>query len=125
MSAPIFETVKDDPDVQSNLGVDPVRLWEFGRAPQTPTKPYAVWQTVTGRPENYLNQVPDADTLSLQVDVYATKASAARNARDALRNAIEPHAHITAWRDEDRDPVTNDYRVSFDVDFLVSRETVS
>lgn len=125
MYPPIFETVAADSNVQTNIGTSPCRFYPFGEAPQNVQKPYAVWQFVTGRPENYLNQVPDIDSMSIQVDVYAATASDARDVAQALRDAIEPHAHIISWRGEDRDEDTRNYRVSFDVDWLVSRETVS
>lgn len=125
MYPPIFETVSADSDVQTNLGSSPCRFYPFGEAPQNVAKPYAVWQFISGSPENYLGQVPDIDSMSLQIDVYATTASNARDVAQALRDAIEPHAHIISWRGEDRDTETRNYRVSFDVDWLVSREAVS
>lgn len=103
------------------LGSSPTRLYPFGEAPQGVTKPYAVWQTVTGSPENYLGQVPDLDSWSIQVDVYADTATASRGAAEALRDAIEPVAHITFWNGEGRDPKTNNYRYTFTVDWFKSR----
>jgi len=125
MYPPIFETCAADADVQSNLGVSPTRLYPFGEAPAGVTKPYAVWQMITGLPENYLGQVPDMDSFSIQVDVYGPTVDAVRDAAEALRNAIEPVAHIIAWRSESRDPETRNYRYSFDVDWFVDRELVS
>ena len=39
----------------------------------------------------------------------------------ALRDAIEPHAHITRWGGSSRDEKTKRYRYSFDVDWHVQR----
>jgi uncharacterized protein YggE len=125
MYPPIFEIVAADSDCQTNLGVSPTRFYPFGEAPQNVTKPYAVWQSITGFPENYINEVPDLDTYSVQVDVYGDNVDAVRNAAAALRNAIESSAHIIAWRGEERDPDTRNFRISFDADYKVSRETVS
>lgn len=125
MYPPIFEVVAADSDVQTNLGVSPTRFYPFGEAPQSVAKPYAVWQFVSGFPENYINQVPDIDSMSIQVDVYATTSGQARDVAQALRDAIEPHAHIVSWRGEERDPDTRNFRISFDVNWMVSRETVS
>lgn len=125
MYPPIFETCAADADVQTNLGTSPCRLYPFGEAPAGVSKPYAVWQMITGTPENYLNQIPDMDTYSLQVDVYGDDVSEVRDAAQALRDAIEPYAHIIAWRSEARDPDTRNYRYSFDVDWFVDRESVS
>ncbi|WP_028627656.1 tail completion protein gp17 [Metapseudomonas resinovorans] len=121
MFAPLFQVCAADAAVQVALGNNPVRLYPFGEAPQNVARPYAAWQGIGGAPENFLSQRPDIDRFAIQVDVYADTATAARNAAKALRDAIEPHAHITRWGGESRDPVTNHYRVSFDVDWWTPR----
>lgn len=125
MFPPIFETVNVAP-VQALLktGSGPLRFFMFGMADQNTPTPYAVWQMVYGTPENYINQVPDVDSFGLQVDVYASQAQGADVARqvaEALRDAIEPRAHITAWRGESRDPDTKDFVFTFEVDWIVNR----
>ena len=117
----IFETCATDPAVTALLGTSPVRLFPFGMAPAGVIKPYAVWQQVGGRPENYLAGVPDIDSMTLQVDAYATTSASARAVAAALRDAIEPVAHVVAWRGESRDAETGNYRVSFDVDWFIPR----
>lgn len=120
MYAPIFTVCSASTAVKAVIG-NPIRLYAFGEAPQGVAKPYAVWQVVGGSPENYLNQVPDADSYSLQVDVYGDNAASVRGVAEALRDAIEPVAYITAWRGESRDTETRDYRYSFDIDWYVLR----
>lgn len=117
----IFPTCAADPAVTALLGTSPVRLFPFGMAPAGVVKPYAVWQQVGGSPENYLTGVPDIDSTTLQVDVYATTISSAQAVAVALRDAIEPVAHVVAWRGESRDTETGNYRVSFDVDWWTDR----
>lgn len=119
--SPIFQIIKAAPAVTALLGTSPVRFFPFGEAPQDVARPYAVWQQVAGYPENYLGQRPDMDLMTLQVDVFAETASAARSAAEALRNALELHCHITRWGGEDRDHDTNLYRFGFDADWHVSR----
>jgi len=121
MYPPIFATCKADAGVTALLGSSPCRLYLFGEAPQNVAKPYAVWQSVGGQPANYLCQRPDSDRFSLQVDVYADTASAAREVAIAISYAIETSAHVTAWRGESREQETKDYRSSFDVDWFISR----
>ena len=121
MFPPIFQFVAASPAVTALLGTAPVRFWPFGEAPQGATLPYAVWQRVGGTPENYISNVPDADGYSIQVDVYAATGSSARAVAAALRDAIEPHAHIVGWRGESKDAETKHYRFGFDVDWLVQR----
>ncbi|NNA76764.1 DUF3168 domain-containing protein [Pseudomonas lactis] len=121
MFAPINAVCALDPGVIALLGSPPQRLYSFGEAAQDTVKPYAVWQTISGSPDNYLAGRPDIDGFTLQVDVFATCAKDARAVAKALRDAIEPCAYITRWGGESRDPVTKNYRYSFDVDWIVQR----
>ena len=121
MYPPIFTIVSADVTVQALFGNDTIRVFPFGDAPDKVTLPYAVWQTFGGEPENYITNAPDMDTFLVQIDVYGTTATEAREAAEALRDAIEPHAHITSWRGESKDPKTRRYRYSFDVDFITAR----
>lgn len=121
MFPPIFTTVAADATVQSLLGVSPTRFYPFGESPTSKDYPYCVWQTISGQPQNFVSQTPDMDLYSVQVDVFAKSADGVRAVALALRDAIEPSAHITAWRGEERDPDTRSFRISFDVDWFVSR----
>jgi hypothetical protein len=120
-AAPIFAVCSADAGVRALLGVTPHRLYPFGEAPEGVAKPYAVWQMVTGSPENYLAGRPDLDGLTLQVDVYAVTATSARAVTDAIARAIELKANIVSWGGEKKDTTTNLYRSTFDVDWLVPR----
>ncbi|GFZ70567.1 Uncharacterized protein ALO70_04452 [Pseudomonas amygdali pv. eriobotryae] len=119
--APIFSVCAANSAVTALLGSSPTRLYPFGEAPEGVAKPYAVWQLITGSPENYLSGRPNVDGFTLQVDIYADTASSARNVTEAIRNAIELTAYITRWGAESRDTETKLYRSSFDVDWLVHR----
>ncbi|MBF8781008.1 DUF3168 domain-containing protein [Pseudomonas fulva] len=122
MTAPIFEACSRDPAVTALLGSGAgLRLYSFGEAPEGVAKPYAVWQIISGSPENYLAGRPDVDGFTLQVDVYGVTGSSVRQVRTALRDAIELQACITRWGAEGRDPTTKNYRASFDVDWIVQR----
>jgi len=118
---PIFSIAASAPAVLALLGSNPVRLYLFGEAPQNVAAPYAVWQTVSGSPENYLGQTPDADSWTTQVDCYAPTATSARAVAQALRDAFEPRAYITDWRGESRATPTSNFRVSFDVAWIRGR----
>ena len=122
MTPPIFQACAASAAVTALLGSGAdLRLYSFGEAPQGVTKPYAVWQLIGGSPDNYLAGRPDVDSASLQVDVYGTTSISARQVRDAIRDAIELRSNITRWGGEGRDPTTKNYRVSFDVDWIVHR----
>ncbi|KTB82991.1 DUF3168 domain-containing protein [Pseudomonas sp. SZ57] len=119
--APIFAVCAADAGVTELLGVSPTRLYPFDDAPEGVAKPYAVWQLITGSPENYLAGRPDADSFTLQVDVYAATGSDARAVTAAISNAIELQAYVVRWGGESKDAETKLYRSSFDVDWIVLR----
>ncbi|MEE3636613.1 DUF3168 domain-containing protein [Pseudomonas sp. AL 58] len=122
MTPPIFQLCSQAVAVTALLGAGAdLRLYSFGEAPEGVAKPYAVWQLINGEPENYLAGRPDADGVTLQVDVYGTTGASVRQVRDAIRDAIELRAHVTRWGGEGRDPTTKNYRASFDVDWIVLR----
>ena len=98
-----------------------MRLYPFGQAPQGVALPYVVWQIATGSPENYLSDTPDVDRFTTQVDVYSATETSARNTAKAIRDAVEPVAHVVAWRGESTDQETQHKRYSFDVEWHVKR----
>jgi hypothetical protein len=116
MFSPLYDLVKNDVAVQAVLGT-PVRLYAFGDAAQDGAKPYAVQQTVGGRPENCLAGVPDMDSIIVQVDAYAPAMTQAKAIVVALAAVIEPVAYITSWNGEFRDTENKLWRISFTVEF--------
>lgn len=121
MNPPIFALAAASSAVTGLLGTDPVRFYLFGEAKQNTPKPYAVWQTVYGRPENFLSGTPDMDIWGVQVDAYGSSASEARNVARALRDAFETSAYVVGWNGEFREPDTRLYRYSFTVEFMTGR----
>ena len=122
MTPPIFQLCSQAAAVTALLGAGAnLRLYSFGEAPEGVAKPYAVWQLVNGAPENYLSGRPDADGITLQVDVYGTTSTSVRQVRDAIRDAIELSAYVTRWGGEALDSTTKNYRTGFDVDWIVLR----
>lgn len=118
---PIFTLCAADPAVTALLGVSPVRVFMFGMAPQNVQKPYAVWQVVSGAPENYLAGRPDTEQHIIQIDVYADSASQSRAALAAIERAIELESYVTRYGGEDRDSETLNYRSSMDVSWHTYR----
>jgi hypothetical protein len=123
MFPPIFPAVDGSSACRALLRAagGPTRFYQFGRAPQNVAKPYAVWQRAGGIPENYLGDLPDSDSFTTQVDIYASSGDSARTVALALRDAIEPVAYITAWLGESVDPDTGNDRFTFLVDWIVPR----
>lgn len=119
--SPLFTTLSASNAVKALIGSNPVRCHPHGEAPQGVAKPYVTYQQVSGSPENYLGTLPDADTSVTQVDVYADTVSSARAVYSAIRGAVEPVAYVTSVRELGRDAETNNYRISFDVDWITLR----
>lgn len=125
MFPPIFAVCAAHTPLTALIGTDPVRLYPAMDAPQDETKPYVVWQIIGGAPENYLAGRPDMDRYALQIDAYATTLTAARNLGQVLRDVIEPLAYITGFRGEYKEPETNLYRISFDVEWYEEASAAS
>ncbi|UXY46962.1 tail completion protein gp17 [Stenotrophomonas maltophilia] len=121
MIPPIFPLCIASTPVRLAFGDAPTRVYPFGLIENPPALPYAVWQTVSGSPENYLAQRPDVDALTTQVDVYAKDEASLVKGATALRDAFEPRGYITRWGSQMLDPETKLLRLSFDVDWLVPR----
>lgn len=98
-----------------------LRLYPFGEARPKATFPYAVWQVIHGRPENYLAGTPDADSYITTVDVFSDTWSSARAVAEAIRDALEGSAYVTSYDGETRDAETKAFVVSFTVDWIVNR----
>lgn len=120
MWPPLQSTVYNHAPARALLGSNPFRFYLFGKIPETPGAselPYVAWQVINGSPENYLNRVPDMDEMTLQVDVYGQDQAQVTAASVAVRDAIEPKAHITFWRNMGQDPDTKLYRFTFVLDW--------
>lgn len=122
MYPPLFDTIKNVAAVKAVLGSSP-RVYPHGMAPPPANviRPYAVFQIVNGLPENYLGTRPDIDSFTTQVDVYADTVASATAAAQALRDALEPVAYVVRWGGQFKDPDTNLFTYSFDVDWLTPR----
>jgi hypothetical protein len=124
MFPPLFDTVKANAGVQAMFGHSP-RIYPHGMAPDKASTqygvPYAVFQIISGTPENYIGNLPDADEFTTQIDVYAETVADAANGARALRDAIEPVAHVVGWRGQFKDVDTQLFRYSFAVDWQTDR----
>jgi hypothetical protein len=122
MMPPVFEVLSASTAVKAKLGNPPnMRLFPFGEADQNTTKPYVTWQLLTGVPENYLGQLPDADSYRIQLDIWAATQVSANQTAEAVRDAIEPHAYLLNSGGTTRDPETRNYRYMLDVEFQTPR----
>ncbi|MCC3720526.1 DUF3168 domain-containing protein [Rouxiella badensis] len=120
MIPPLYSVCATSQAVMEVLG-DDVRLYPFGESADDVIYPYAVWQNIGGAAAMFLGNRPDVDSFSIQIDVYADTPVQVLAVTKALRDAIEPHAYVTRWGNQDRDPDTKRYHYSFDIDWIVKR----
>lgn len=125
----VFPLIADSVPVTTLIGTDPVRFFRHGHAPQKVQAPYCTWAVITGVPENTLDEVPRVDNFSIQVDCWSDNTG--QGAVDietlarAVRDALEPHAHMTAVVADGRDPETDRYRIGMQFSFWQDRDPES
>ena len=76
--------------------------------------PAVVYQLVSGVPLQKLDCAPSIDSLRIQFDVWAESWPEADTVFAAVRDALELHGNTT-YNFSGRDPVTRNFRVSFDM----------
>lgn len=121
MLPPVFTTLKASSAVKAIVGTNPPRIYRHGSAPQDTSKPYIVWFLVTGTPENHLSGTPPVDRMTVQVDCYHQTDAGIELMAEAVRDAIEPYAHMTAIPVNEREPETLLYRMAMEFDWFVDR----
>lgn len=116
----IFAILDDESTAQALLG-DPVRVYPWGEAPQNVLFPYVTYGVYNGLPENYLGNIPDIDQDGTQIDIWAKDSASCRAVFIAIRDIIEPQAHMTSYQLFDRDTETQLYHGRMDFDFWGER----
>ena len=121
MIPPVFTLLNASSAVKALLGSSPLRVYPWGEAPQTTAKPYATYIVFNGQPENTHGDTPDMDALSTQVDIWATSCSSCLSVAEAVRDALEPYAHMTSFSSSAPDEETALFRQRMDFDFFDER----
>ena len=121
MNPPIFSLIQASAPCTALLGISPVRFFPSGRAPQNVEKPYAVYAVYNATPENYLDGVPDIDNKGTQVDIYANTEPELRALFTAIRDTVEPKAHMTSFSTPSPDAETALFTARLEFDFWDGR----
>jgi hypothetical protein len=121
MLPPVFQTLKASNDVKNIVGTNPPRIYRHGSAPQDTSKPYITWFLVGGSPENNLSGTPSTDRQVVQVDCWHQTDAGVETLATAVRDAIEPHAHMTGSPIDGREPETKLYRMGLQFDWFNDR----
>ena len=122
MFPPVFETLYANNAVRTIVGD---RIGAHGEIEQTAGRPYITWQVIVGSPENTLGDLPPIDLVQIQINCLHSTDAGIRALAAAVRDAIEPHAHVTGIPVDQRDPETRLYWVAIQADWWLPRETTS
>jgi len=99
-----------------------IRLWPFGEAPLSPPLPYVTWQNIGGDPANNVSDRPDADSFSIQVNVWAKTSAQLWAVTSALRDIMEVDGcTIVRWGNTEIDAQTKAFGYDFDADWITYR----
>jgi hypothetical protein len=121
MLPPVYNTLRASSPVLALVGD---RIYRHGSAPQGVKHPYLTWYMINGSPENTLSELPGIDRQSIQVDVWCGGATGDRQCEavaEAVRDALEPHAHMTSTPIDQREQATGLWRIALEFDWFVSR----
>lgn len=117
MLPPVYQTLLNSPAGPMVGG----RIYRHGAAPQTTVRPYITWFLVTGSPENTLSELPDMDRCTVQVDCWSLSDADIVTLAIAVRDAIEPLAHMTTVPVDSQETDTKLYRMSLQFDWWLPR----
>jgi len=121
MKAPVFQTLKASADVKAIVGTNPPRIFRHDSAPQDASRPYITWFVLADVPENNLSDVPVGDRVVVQVDCWHQTDSGIESMALAVRDAIEPHAHLTGVTADERDTDSKLFHIQLEFDWIVTR----
>lgn len=118
MLPPVFQTLKASSAVKAIVGTNPPRIYRHGSAPQDVSRPYITWTLVSSVPENNLSDPPPTDRQTVQVDCWHPEDAGIDELATAVRDAIEPIAHMTSTLFDEQEPETKLYRIGLQFDFF-------
>lgn len=118
MLPPIYDILSGDAAVADIVAA---RIYPHGEAPQDTAAPYVTWFLVTGVPENGVSDAPDIDRCVVQIDCWHRTSYGIVALAAAVRDAIQPHAHITGILANGRDDETGLYRIALQTDYWLDR----
>ena len=126
MYAPIYARALADPTLVALLddGAGGIKLWPFGEAPKDPPSslPYVTWQNIGGVPNNNVSDRPDADSFSIQVNVWGVTSNQMWAVVRALYNITEVDGcTVVRYGSTTKDAETKAFGYDFDADWITYR----
>lgn len=119
MLPPVYETLIGDSNVLSLVGME---IYRHDDALQGVVPPYISW-SVTVAPENTLSELPGIDRCTVTINCYSKLDAEVVLMAQAVRDAIEPVAHLISIPVDNRDRAggTNLYRMALQFDWWLPR----
>ncbi len=121
----VFPLLSAAGPVTAIIGTNPVRAYKHGQAPQNVIAPYVTYASISTVPQNALDEAPRVDAFSMQVDCWSvntgTGSAGIETLAKAVRNAIEPVAHMVSGPTDSFDAETGRYRITMTFDFWTHR----
>ena len=122
MLPPVYVLLTDNDAVTALVGT---RIYRHGVAPQNVVAPYVTWALVSGTPENELSDLPRVDRMEVQIDCWSnntgTGDAQVEAVAKAVRDALEPVAHMNIIIANEKDYETRRYRLGMQFTFWVKR----
>ena len=118
MLPPIYSTLRNSATIISLVNT---RIFRHGYAPQESTVPYITWSLIYSPPYNTLSEIPQADLNGVQIDCWSDTDAGVEALAVAVRDAMEPHSHMTNVYADGREPDTKLYRIGMQFDFIQTR----
>lgn len=115
---PVFRWLQTD-EVKSVFGED-VRVYPYDSAPHSDNLelPYCVYAYISGVNEPSLQGNTGVGGHRYQFDVYASSGKTSRDAAGIIERALGDYGYTVSYNIRERDPVTKNYRISFDMEFF-------
>ena len=113
----VYTTLHDAAPVAALVST---RIYRHGSAPQNVTRPYITWSVAGGAPENGFDGAA-CDVFRVQVDSWSDTDAGVEALALAVRNAMEPRAHMVSFGPDERDFETQRYRITLFLDWIASR----
>lgn len=114
----LFNVLKNVTAVTNIFGTNPLKIYRWGEAPQKTVYPYAVYIGTGAAPQNTQDKPPQVDSVSVQIDVFAEKASDVEAGAVAIRDALEVNNHMISFSSPLRDNETKAFRIRMDFDIF-------
>ena len=118
---PVYTLLAAAAPVTALIGSSPTRCYRHGRAPQGSAAPYVTWSAPASSPERQLTGVAPADRWNVRIDCWSDTDTEVETLATAVRDALEPFAENLGVLVDEREAVTNRYRITQSFDFWLLR----